>query len=179
MDRSDINTIYSDYYNDLKVNDLIQNSHFIGNLLLEYLSDNVKYIYIDNYDDYYYYLYHLLLQKIFSNFPNIKIVTPIIDNNIKQLYVINKDTTFIYNNNGIIPVDTEIFNGEIFDCVFHFCKYYDNYGYYELINNIDLSNYTAVKVIGLCIFEPVYKILDYIEYPKLDSYIYPDGCVDL
>ena len=139
----------------------------LSNLVLDYLSDDNEYIYIDNYDDFYYYTFHILLQKIFSRFPNIKVVISISDDDRYNLYEIDKDAKFLFTKDGFI------------DYIFFFCKFYDKYGYYEPINNYDLSHISAVRTIGICLFEPIYEILDYTEQPKLNAFIYPDGCIDI
>lgn len=179
MLRSDIGIIYNDYYDDLKVKDLIKRSDMLSNLVLDYLSDNNEYIYIDNYDDFYYYTFHILLQKIFSRFPNIKVVISISDGEGYNLYEIDKDTKFLFTKEGVVPDSNTIFDGEFIDYIFFFCKFYDKYGYYEPINNYDLSHISAVRTVGICLFEPIYEILDNNINYKLDSYIYPDGCIDI
>lgn len=179
MLRSDIGIIYNDYYDDLKVKDLIKTSDMLSNLVLDYLSDDNEYIYIDNYDDFYYYTFHILLQKIFSRFPTIKVVISINNNDVYELYEIDKDTKILFTKDGIIPDSTIIFDGEFIDYIFFFCKFYDKYGKYEPINNFDLSHISAVRTIGICLFEPIYEILDYTEEPKLNAFIYPDCCIDI
>lgn len=178
MQRGDLNIIYNDYYNDLKFNDVLSKSISITNLLFEFISDSDKYIYIDFCDNYYYHLFHNIIGKIFAYFPNIMIITPMESDGSMVLNVINKDTKFIYTNNCFYLTECNVFDGEFFDHVIHFVKFYDKDGEFELVNNVDLSEYSWVKTIGLSLFEPIHSILDVYTHPKLDIYINPDGYVE-
>ena len=55
MLRSDINIIYNDYYDDLKASALFDKSVLISNHIIDYLTKDTKNIYIDIYDDYYFF----------------------------------------------------------------------------------------------------------------------------
>ena len=60
-----------------------------------------------------------------------------------------------------------------------FVNFFDKIGNYELANDIILTNLTTQSVIGICIFEPIYEILDFTNMEKLNSYIYQDAAIDI
>ena len=180
MLRSDINIIYNDYYNDIKACDLFDNSILIARLVLEYLSKDITNIYIDTCDSFYYnILFNNLLKEIFNHFQNINIIIPINNNSNIELIKLDKNSKFICTEEGFYPSNYNKFNGEYVDIIFRFCKYFDKIGNYELINNINLTNLKSEILIGLCLFEPVYEISDFINNEKLNSYIYPEACIDI
>lgn len=179
MLRSDINIIYNDYYNDLKASALFNKSVLLSNHIFDYLTKDISYIYIDFYNDYYFFLFHMLIREIFNQFENINIVVPISDGHNIQLIELNKNSKFIFTKNGFTPVDCDIFDGEYVDKIFRFCKFFDKIGNYELINDIILTNLTSQSVIGICIFDPIYEILDFTNMEKLNSYIFPDAAIDI
>ena len=179
MLRSDINIIYNDYYDDLKASALFDKSVLISNHIIDYLTKDTKNIYIDIYNDYYYFLFYILIRKIFNHFEDINIIVPINDGCNIQLIELNKNSKFTFTKNGFTPVDCDIYDGEYVDKIFRFCKFFDKLGNYELVNDIILTNLTTQSVIGICIFEPIYEILDFTNIGKLNSYIYPDAAIDI
>lgn len=175
MEKTELELIYRDYYNNLKYSEIIKNNNCIINILYsDIFLDSTAYIYITTDYNHYKLLFQQFIGTIFNHFPNIKIISPFIKDDKYIDYMIDKDTVFTMKNNNIYPINALVFDKEFVDYTIAFVKYHDKNGYFESMENYDLSHFSTVKTIGICYFDKFYYN-NTLFSDKFSILVTPDG----